>query len=167
MRGGYYLLIRDLDKAREQSKHWSNTAVDSTGLPTWRSSRRSARHAGRAGDRSAGVGDSSKQCASTQQRCTLCLTAGTLAMQKVSDDVLGLKTFEKAYVVTALAQLATGRSPEAEATGSASECFRRRSNCALGRADLAMHEGRLSDASRILEDALSAARKPRRQPPPD
>jgi tetratricopeptide (TPR) repeat protein len=78
--------------------------------------------------------------------------------EKLATDVLGLnKTFEKAYVVTALAQLATGRSPEAEATWqrlqSVSDAGR--DFAALGRADLAMYEGRLNHASSILEDALS------------
>jgi tetratricopeptide (TPR) repeat protein len=78
--------------------------------------------------------------------------------EKLATDVLGLnQTFEKAYVVTALAQLATGRAQEAEATWqrlkSVSDAGRE--FAALGRADLAMYEGRLTNASSILEDALS------------
>jgi tetratricopeptide (TPR) repeat protein len=66
--------------------------------------------------------------------------------------------FAKAYFAMATSQLATGRPAEAEATWLQLKTKPTGFDlAALGRADLAMYEGRLSDAAGILEEALAAA----------
>ena len=78
--------------------------------------------------------------------------------EKEAAGVLALnKEFAKAHLAMALAQLGSGRADEAEATwlrlqgvSAAGRDF-----AAHGRADLAMYEGRLSDAARILEQAIA------------
>ena len=162
-RGGYYLLIRDLDKAREQFEALvKQFPADSTGLSNLAvvaAGQRDMAGALEIGRRASVIYPNN--VLRRNNVALFALYGGDFGnAEKLATDVLGLnKSFEKAYVVTALAQLATGRSPEAEATWqrlqSVSDAGRE--FAALGRADLAMYEGRLSQASSILEDALSKA----------
>jgi tetratricopeptide (TPR) repeat protein len=71
--------------------------------------------------------------------------------------VLTLKNdYAKAYLAIAMAQLGTGRTAEAEATWQQLRTVsaQDRDLAAQGRADLAIYEGRLTDAAKILEEAL-------------
>ena len=78
--------------------------------------------------------------------------------EKEAVGVLALNAdFAKAYLAMAVSQLAMGRPADAEATWlllkSKPTGF---DLAAQGRADLAVYEGRLSDAARLLEEAIAA-----------
>ncbi len=65
--------------------------------------------------------------------------------------------FAKAYFAMAMSQLATGRPADAEATWQQLKAKPTGFDLAAqGRADMAVYEGRLSDAAGILEEALAA-----------
>lgn len=160
-RGGYYLLIRDLDKAREQYETLvKQFPADSTGLTNLAviaAGNRDMTRALEIGRRASAIYPNN-----VLRRNNVALFAmygGDFGnAEKLATDVLGInKNFEKAYVVTAMAQLATGRPQEAEATWQRLQAVSGtgREFAAQGRADLAMYEGRLADASRILEEALA------------
>jgi eukaryotic-like serine/threonine-protein kinase len=78
--------------------------------------------------------------------------------EKEAVGVLALNPdFAKAYFAMAMSQLATGRPLEAEATWQQLMGKPTGFDLAVqGRADLAVFEGRLADAARILEEAIAA-----------
>ena len=160
-RGGYYLLIRDLDKSREQFESLlEQFPAESTGLTNLAVVAANQRDMSRAleiGRRASAIYPNN-----VLRRNNVALFAmyggdfGTA--EKLATEVLGInKSFEKAYVVTAMAQLGTGRPQEAEATWKQLQGVSGvgRDFAAHGQADLAIYEGRLSDASRILQEALA------------
>ena len=162
-RGGYYLLIRDLDKAREQFEALvKQFPADSTGLSNLAvvaAGQRDMAGALEIGRRASAIYPNN--VLRRNNVALFALYGGDFGnAEKLATDVLGInKSFQKAYVVTALAQLATGRSPEAEATWERLQGVSDTGQefAALGRADLAMYEGRLTQASSILEEAISKA----------
>jgi len=159
-RGGYYLLIRDLDKSREQFesllKQFPAESTGLTNLAVVAAGQRDMARAMEIGRRASAVYPNN-----VLRRNNVALFAmygGEFATaEKLATEVLGINPkFEKAYVVTAMSQLGTGRPNDAEAAWQRLEAVSGtgRDFAAHGRADLAMFEGRLADASHILEDAL-------------
>ena len=160
-RGGYYLLIRDLDKAREQFETLvKQFPADSTGLTNLAvvaAGQRDMSGAQEMGRRASAIYPNN--VLRRNNVALFAMYAGDFGnAEKLATDVLGInKNFEKAYVVTAMAQLATNRAPEAEATWQRLQAVSDvgRDFAAHGRSDLAIYEGRLTDASRILDEALA------------
>jgi len=160
-RGGYYLLIRDLDKSREQFeallKQFPAESTGLTNLAVVAANQRDMARALEIGRRASAIYPNN-----VLRRNNVALFAmygGDFeTAEKLATDVLGInKNFEKAYVVTAMAQLASGHAQDAEATWQRLQTVSGvgRDFAVHGRADLAIYEGRLSDASRILEEALA------------
>ena len=160
-RGGYYLLIRDLDKAREQFDALVRQfPADSTGLSNLAvvsSGQRDMTRALELGRKASAIYPNN--VLRRNNVALFAMYAGDFeTAEKEATGVLALNgAFAKAHLVVAMAQLGTGHPAEAEST------WRRLQNvspvgrdfAAHGRADLAMYEGRLKDASQILEEALA------------
>ncbi len=169
-RGGYYTAIGENDKSREQyealvkqfpadSNALSNLAVVS-------SNQRDMTRALELGRKASAI-----YPANVLRRTNVALFAlyggdfGTA--EKEAKDVIATlnKEYVKAYFVTAMAQLGTDRPAEADATWGQLHNVSAigRDLAVLGRADLALYEGRLNQASTILEEALA---KPAEGRPP-
>jgi tetratricopeptide (TPR) repeat protein len=161
-RGGYYLLKRDSEKAREQLEALvKQFPADSSGLSnlavaSW--VHRDMTRALELGRKASAIYPNN--VLRRNNVALFAMYAGEFeTAEKEAAGVLELnKAFAKAYLVTALAQLGTGRPAEAEATWQRLSGISAtgRDFAAHGRADLAIYEGRLSDASRVLEEALAS-----------
>ena len=160
-RGGYYAAIGDNDKAREQyealvkrfpadSNALSNLAVVS-------SNQRDMTRALELGRKASAIYPNN--VLRRNNVALFALYGGDFELaEKQAKDVLGLnKDYVKAHFVLAMAQLGTARPAEAEAMWQRLSSISAvgRDLAAHGRADLAMYEGRLTDASKILEEALA------------
>lgn len=160
-RGGYYTLIRDTEKAREQFealvKQFPADSTALTNLAVVSSQRRDMARALELGRKASAIYP--KHVLRRNNVALFAMYAGQFDVaEKQAASVLELNnTFPKAYLVTALSQLATGRAAEADATWRqlAGMSPTGRDFATHGRADLAIYEGRLSDASRVLDDALA------------
>ena len=159
-RSGYYLLIHDSDKAVEQLEALvKQFPADSTGLSNLAvasSQRRDMKRALDLGTRASAIYPNH-----VLRRNNVALfemySGDFAAAEKQAAGVLELnKNFAKAYLAIAMSQLGTGRPAEAEATWIRLKGIPTgRDFAALGRADLAMYEGRLADAASILEPELA------------
>jgi tetratricopeptide (TPR) repeat protein len=162
-RSGYYLLIRDSDKANEQLEALvKQFPADSTALSNLAVAsflRRDMRRALELGRRASDIYPN--HVLRRNNVALFALYSGEFeAAEKQAAGVLTLnKEFAKAYLAIALAQLGTGRPVEAAATWQTLRGISTtgRDFAAHGLADLAMYEGRLGDAARILEEEISAA----------
>jgi serine/threonine protein kinase/tetratricopeptide (TPR) repeat protein len=161
-RSGYYLLIRDSDKASQQLEALvEKFPADSTALSNLAvlsSLHRDMRRALELGRRASAIYPT--HVLRRNNVALFAMYSGEFeTAEKQATGVLELnKEFPKAYLAIALSQLGTGRPAEADRTW---QTLRGISNtgrdfAAHGRADLAMYEGRLGDASRMLEEELSA-----------
>jgi tetratricopeptide (TPR) repeat protein len=160
-RGGYYAAIGDNTKAREQyealvkqfpadSNAWSNLAVVSSNL-------RDMPHALELGRKASAM--SPNNVLRRNNVALFAMYSGDFeTAEKQANEVLVLqKDYVKAFYVIAMAQLATGRPSDAEATWQRLQMVSDtgRDLAAQGRADMAMYQGRLSEASKILQEALA------------
>ena len=161
-RGGYYAAIGDNDKAMEQyealvkqfpadSNALSNLAVVSA-------NKLDMKRALELGRKASAIYPNN--VLRRNNVALFALYAGDFeTAEKEAKDVLASlnKAYVKAYFVEAMAQLGTGRAPEADVTWQQLQSVSGigRDLAAHGRADLAMYEGRLTDASRILEQAVA------------
>jgi superkiller protein 3 len=161
IRGGYYAAIGENDKASEQyealvkqfpadSNALSNIAVVSA-------SQRNMSRALELGRKASAIYPNN--VLRRNNVALFAMYAGDFALaEKQAQEVLALKNdYVKAYMVMAMAQLGTGRPTEAEATWQRLQGVSAvgRDLALNGQADLAMYEGRLTDASKILEEALA------------
>jgi tetratricopeptide (TPR) repeat protein len=161
-RSGYYLIVHDSDKAVDQLealvKRFPADSTALSNLAVASSQRRDMKRALELGTRASAIYPNH-----VLRRNNVALFAMYLgdfaAAEKQATGVLALnKNFAKAYLAIALSQLGTGRPAEAEQTWlQLKEVPTGRDFAALGRADLAMYEGRLSDAASILEAELANA----------
>ena len=161
-RGGYYAAIGDNDKAMEQyealvkqfpadSNALSNLAVVSA-------NKLDMKRALDLGRKASAIYPNN--VLRRNNVALFALYAGDFSTaEKEAKDVLATlnKAYVKAYFVEAMAQLGTARAVEADATWQQLQTVSGigRDLAAHGRADLAMYEGRLADASKILEEALA------------
>jgi tetratricopeptide (TPR) repeat protein len=161
-RSGYYLLIRDSDKANEQLEALvKQFPADSTGLSNLAVAsflHRDMRRALELGRRASAIYPN--HVLRRNNVALFAMYSGEFeTAEKQAKGVLELnKEFAKAYLAIALSQLGTGRPAEAEATWQTLRGISAtgRDFAAHGRADLAMYDGRLGDASRILEEEIAA-----------
>jgi tetratricopeptide (TPR) repeat protein len=159
-RSGYYLLIHDSDKAVEQLEALVRRfPADSTALSNLAvasSQRRDMKRAVELGRRASAIYPNH-----VLRRNNVALfemySGNFAAAQAQAEGVLKMNgAFAKAYLATALSQLGMGRAADAESTWlRLKDLPTGRDFAALGRADLAMYEGRLADASSILEAETS------------
>jgi len=159
-RSVYYLVAHDSDKANDQLEALvKQFPADSTGLSNLAvasSQRRDMTRALELGRRASAIYPNN-----VLRRNNVALFAmygGDFAeAEKQATGVLALNTnYAKAYLAIALSQLGLGRPMEAEATWlKLKDLQTGRDFAALGRADLAMYEGRLTDAAAILEPELA------------
>jgi len=168
-RSGYYLFTRNTDKAREELtallKQYPTDSAALSNLAYVEFLRRDMAKALQLGRRDANVFPNS---AFRKTNAALYgIYAGDFEFaEKEGAAVLKLNPESfKAYVAIALSQLASGRPAEAAKSyetlatlPGAAAWF-----AAGGLADLALHEGRLSDAARILEAAISTEQNPSRK----
>ncbi|MEW5981888.1 MAG: protein kinase [Acidobacteriota bacterium] len=161
-RGGYYLLTRNAGKAREEMQALVRQyPADSAGLINLALAEFYHRDMARAvelGKQASALlpGNVLRK----NNTALFAMYAGDFELaEKEAAGVLEINSgFAKAYVAIAMAQLATGRPAEADKTwrrldplpGSA-KWFE-----ALGRADLALYQGRIAEAAALLETALEA-----------
>ena len=160
-RGGYYILTRNIDKAREESQSlFKQFPNDTAGL----SNLALAEFYGRNMEKALQLGLQAtktfpKAVFYKSNAALYALYAGDFAAaQKEAASVLEINpAHTKGFLTTALSQLATDHAPEAVATygkmkglpGSAKWL------AASGLADLAMYEGRLADAAALLDPAIN------------
>jgi eukaryotic-like serine/threonine-protein kinase len=160
-RGGYYASIGDNEKAREQYETlFKQYPADSNALSNLAVVSANQRDMTRALE--LGRKASAFYPNNVLRRNNVALFAmyaGSFDVaEKQAKDVLGLnKDYVKAFLVIAMAQVGTGRSGEADATWQQLQNVSAvgRDLAAHGRADLALYEGRLTDAATILEQALA------------
>jgi eukaryotic-like serine/threonine-protein kinase len=160
-RGGYYASIGDYEKAKEQYealfKQYPADTNALSNLAVIVANQRDMTRALELGRKASAF--SSNNVLRRNNVALFAMYAGNFEVaEKQAKDVLGLNNkYVKAYLVVAMAQLGTGRPAEAEATwqelGKISSVGR--DLAALGRADLALYEGRLADAASVLEGALA------------
>jgi len=168
-RGGYYSAIGDTNKAQEQYEALvQQFPADSNALSNLAvviSNQRDMKRALELGRKASNI-----YPANVLRRNNVALFAMyagdyETAEKQAKDVLANLKNdYVKAYFVVAMAQLGTARPAEAEATWQNLEKVSDpgRDLAAQGRADLAMYEGRLTDAAKILQDAL--ANPPEKRP---
>ena len=160
-RGGYYAAIGDNDKAREQFealvKQFPADSNALTNLAVVVADQRDMSRAQELGRKASAIYPNN-----VLRRNNVALFAmygGDFEVaEKQAKDVLGLnKDYVKAFLVMAMAQLGTGRPRRPMPPGSSCRSVSGvgRDLAALGRADLAIYEGRVTDASAILEEALA------------
>ena len=161
-RSGYYLLVRDPQKANEQLEALvAKYPADSTALSNLAVAsflNRDMRRALELGRRASAIYPN--HVLRRNNVALFAMYSGEFALaEQQATGVLQLnKEFAKAYLAVALSQLATGRPAEAEATWQSLRVISiaGRDFAAHGRADLAIFEGRLADASRLLEEEIAA-----------
>ncbi len=161
-RGGYYAAIRDNDKSREQYealvKQFPADSNALSNLAVVVANQRDMTRALELGRKASAIYPTN--VLRRNNVALFALYSGDFdTAEKEAKNVIATlnKGYVKAYFVAAMAQLGTGRSPEAEATWQqlAPISSVGRDLAAQGRADMAMYEGRLSDASKILEEVLA------------
>jgi tetratricopeptide (TPR) repeat protein len=159
-RSGYYLLIHDSDKATEQLealvKQFPADSTALSNLAVASSQRRDMKRALELGRKASAIYPN--HVLRRNNVALFAMYAGQFdAAEKQANGVLELnKTFAKAYLAIALSQLGMGRPGEAEATWlRLRDVPTGRDFAALGRADLALYEGRLGDAASIVEAELA------------
>jgi len=159
---GYYLLMKDSDKAKTQLEALLKAfPADSTALTNLAYVSFLRRDMGTAMD--LGGKASAIYPNNVLRRNNLALYAMYAGQfdvaEKEAKRVIELnKEFAKAYLVMAISQLGLGRPADAEATWQLLHALSATGSdfAAHGRADMAVYEGRLSDASRILEEAIKS-----------
>ena len=162
-RSGYYLLIRDSNKANEQLEGLvrqfpaDSTALSNLAVASFLN--RDMRRALDLGQKASAIYPN--HVLRRNNVALFAMYSGEFELaEKQAAGVLKLnKDFAKAYLAMALAQLGTGRPREAEATWQRLQSVSAtgRDFATHGRADLAMYEGRLTDASRLLQQQIAAA----------
>jgi eukaryotic-like serine/threonine-protein kinase len=161
-RSGYYLLMRDSEKANEQLESLvARFPADSTALSNLAVAsflHRDMRRALDLGRKASAIYPN--HVLRRNNVALFAMYSGEFeAAEKQAAGVLQLnKEFAKAYLAIALSQLGTGRPAEAESTWQTLRAVSTagRDFAAHGRTDLAIYEGRLADASHILEEELAA-----------
>jgi tetratricopeptide (TPR) repeat protein len=160
-RGGYYASIGDYEKAREQYEAlFKQYPADTNALSNLAVVVANQRDMTRALELGRKASEFSPNNVLRRNNVALfAMYAGNFDVaEKQAKDVLGRnKDYVKAHLVMAMAQLGTGRPAEADATWQQLEKISPvgRDLATLGRADLALYEGRLADAATILEGALA------------
>jgi len=161
-RGGYYTAIGENDKSREQYealvKQFPADSNALSNLAVVASNQRDMKRALELGRKASAIYPTN-----VLRRTNVALFAlygGDFdTAEKEAKNVIATlnKAYVKAYFVTAMAQLGTARPAEADATWGQLQSISAngRDLAVNGRADLAMYEGRLTDASKILEEALA------------
>ena len=161
-RGGYYAAIGDNDKAKEQYealvKQFPADSNALSNLAVVVANQRDMTRALELGRKASAIYPNN--VLRRNNVALFALYGGDFeTAEKQAKDVLSTlnKDYVKAFFVTAMAQLGTGRPAEAEATWLQLQNVSAigRDLAAQGRADLALYEGRLTDASTILEEALA------------
>jgi tetratricopeptide (TPR) repeat protein len=160
-RGGYYTAIGDNEKAREQYEAlFKQFPADSNALSNLAvvvANQRDMTRALELGRKASAFYPNNVLRRNNVALFAMYAGAWDVA-EKQAMEVLGLnKDYVKAYLVMAMAQLGTGRPGDADTTWQQLQNVSAvgRDLAAHGRADLAIYEGRLTDASKILEEALA------------
>ena len=161
-RSGYYLLTRNTDKAREELmallKQFPTDGAALSNLALTEFYRRDMAQAVTLGRRASSVFPNS--VFRKNNAALYAMYAGEFELaEKEAAAVLKLNPeFAKAYVATALSQLALDRAADAGKTYQALAALPGAAAwfAAGGLADLALYEGRLADAASILEAAIKA-----------
>ena len=160
-RSAYFLHIQNPVKAREELEALvaqfpaDSTALSNLAVASWQS--RDMARALELGRKASAIYP--KNVLRRNNVALFAMSAGDFATaEKEAVGVLALnQDFAKAYVAMAVSQLAMGRPADAEATWQRLKGKPTGFDLAAqGSADLAMYEGRLSDAGRILEEAIAA-----------
>ena len=159
--GGYYLLIRNSEKAREQLEALVRQfPADSSGLANLAVAsflRRDMERALELGRKASAIYPNN--VLRRNNVALFAMYAGQFDVaEKEAAGVLEInKDFAKAHLVMAVAQLATGRPAEAEATWLRLQAVSApgKDFAAHGRADLAIYQGRLADAAAVIEEAIA------------
>jgi tetratricopeptide (TPR) repeat protein len=161
-RGGYYVMVRNYEKAVEEFsalvKQYPADTAGHANLALAYSYRRELPRAIEEGRRAIEIYP--RNVAQRNNLAGYLLYAGEFeAAGREARGVLGLNPdYAKGYVVLALSQLAQGQVAQAAETYQRLEKVSGRgpSFAATGLADLALYEGRLTDASALLEKGVAA-----------
>jgi tetratricopeptide (TPR) repeat protein len=160
-RSAYFLHIQNPVKAREELEALvaqfpaDSTALNNLAVASWQS--RDMARALELGRKASAIYPNN--VLRRNNVALFAMYAGDFATaEKEAAGVLVLNPdFAKAYFAMAMSQLATGRPVEAEATWQQLKTKPTGFDLAAqGLADMAVYEGRLSDAARILEEAIAA-----------
>ena len=168
-RSGYYLLTRNTDKAREEVqallKQFPTDSAALSNLALTEFYRRDMPKALELGRKASGVFPNS--VLRKNNAALYGMYAGDFAFaEKEAAGALKLNPeFAKAYVAIGLSQLASDRSADAAKTYETLAALPGAATwfAAGGLADLALYQGRLSDAAAILEPAIKAEKDVSRQ----
>ena len=159
-RSGYYLLVHDSDKAVQQLEALvTQFPADSTALSNLAvasSQRRDMKRALELGHKASAIYPN--HVLRRNNVALFAMYSGDFeTAEKQANSVLALnKNFAKAYLAIALSQVGSGRPADAEATWlKLKDLATGHDFAVLGRADLAMYEGRLTDAASILEPEIA------------
>ena len=161
-RGGYYLLIRNNEKAREEMQALlAKFPADTAGLANLAVAEFNHRDMVKAVELGTqALAAMPRNVIRANNLALFEMYAGDfVASERQAKAVLDInREFAKAYVALGLSQLATGRSEEAERTYSTLGALPGAAKyyAASGLADLQMYHGRLADAATILDQAASA-----------
>ncbi len=160
-RGGYYLLTRNWDRAIDElSALVKQYPADSAGLANLAVAylyKRDTKRALAEGERASQIYP--KNVIRRDNVALFAMYAGDFAKaEREAAEVLKLNPeFAKAFVATALSQLAQGNPDQAVATyRKLGELATGKTLAAYGLADVAMYQGRLADAASTIEAALKA-----------
>ncbi|MDP9324459.1 MAG: tetratricopeptide repeat protein, partial [Acidobacteriota bacterium] len=159
---GYYLLMKDSDKAKDQLdalvKQFPADSTALTNLAYVYFLRRDMPKAMELGGKASAIYPNN--VLRRNNMALYAMYAGQFEVaEKEAANVIKLnKEFAKAYLVMAISQLGLGRPADAEATWQLLHAVSAAGSdfAVHGRADMAVYEGRLSDASRILEEAIKS-----------
>jgi tetratricopeptide (TPR) repeat protein len=162
-RGSYYLLTQNAGRALEEFQSLvKQFPADSSGLANLAVAhflRRDFKQAMELGRRASAIFP--KNALRKNNLALYAMYAGDFqAAEKEAGEVLALSPqYLKAFVAIALSQLAQGRAGEAAETYRKLEAISAagRSYATTGLADLAMYEGRLGDAEKLLEAVIASA----------
>jgi tetratricopeptide (TPR) repeat protein len=168
-RGGYYLLTRNTDKAREELQALvKQYPADTSGLMNLAFAefqRRDMKRAVELGRQASAL--LPKNVLRKNNTALFAMYAGDFALaEKEAAGVLQLNAeFAKAYVAIGLSQLASDKVDDAAQTYRKLDALPGSAKwfAASGLADLAMYEGRLADAAAVLEPAIPAEKDASRQ----
>lgn len=168
-RGGYYLLTRNSDKAREEMQALvQQYPADSAGLINLALAEFYRRNMAKSVE--LGLQASAllpRNVLYKNNTALFAMYAGNFELaEKEASGVLEINPeFAKAFVAIALSQLALDRVADADTTWRRLEPLPGSATWfeALGLADLAMYQGKLSDAATLLDAAVKAEADPSRQ----
>ena len=168
-RGGYYLLTRNADKAREEMQALvAQYPADSAGLINLALAefyRRDMNKALELGQKASAL--LPRNVLRKNNTALFAMYAGDFELaEKEATGVLEINPdFAKAYVAIGLSQLALGRPEDAAKTWQRLEPLPGSAKWfeALGLADLAIYQGRLADAASLLESSIKAEQDASRQ----